>query len=159
MLQLPFNALKNNYSSKQTVKQAELFKEIGWDDLLGKTAFENTCAIRFSLAMIKSGITIPNARTAIKSGLHAGKRIEPGQGKLSLILASTSMLGAPEKFRNGEYEKGIASRSGIVSFFHLIPGIYEQGHIDIVSAPDGGAKRCGSECYWTSKEVWFWALK
>lgn len=159
MLGLSFSVLQNNFSPKQLVKPPDLFKEIGWDDLIGNSSYENTCAIRLSLALIKSGVTIPDARMAIKTGPHKGKRIEPGQGKLSLILERKSMLGAPEKFKTEEHEKAIGNRSGIVSFFHLFPGIYENGHIDIISSANGGPKKCGSDCYWASKEVWFWPLK
>ena len=48
--------------------------------------------------------------------------------------------------------------SGIVSFWELMPGIYDHGHIDIVSAPTGGIRAYGSDCYWTSTEIWFWQL-
>lgn len=77
---------------------------------------------------------------------------------LTLILSKTSMFGQPEKFKSGEHEKGIGNRSGIVSFFHLMPGVYENGHIDLVMPQAGGAKKCASDCWWSSKEVWFWAL-
>lgn len=159
MLQLLFSVLKKNYPPKQLVKTPELFKEIGWDDLIDNPTYENTCAIRLSLALIKSGVRLPEARMSINAGPYKNRRIEPGQGKLSLILARKAMLGTPEKFKAGTHEKGIGNRSGIVSFFSLIPGVYEQGHIDIVSFSDGGARKCGSECYWASKEVWFWPLR
>lgn len=154
----PFNVLWKNYSSNKIVKLPELFKEIGWDDLITNEAYANTCAIRVSLALIKSGVTIPEGRMPIKAGIHRGKRIEPGQSKLSNILSKKSMLGRPEKFKAGEHEAGIGNRSGIVSFFHLMPGVYENGHIDLVAPQAGGAKKCASDCWWSSKEVWFWAL-
>lgn len=73
--------------------------------------------------------------------------IEPGQARLSMILSRPTMLGAPEKLSGGP-----AIGEG---------GIYEGGHIDIVSPLFGraGALACGTDCYWTSKEVWFWPLK
>jgi hypothetical protein len=49
-----------------------LFQQIGWDDLIKNPAYGNTCAIRVSLALIRSGVTIPGGRLPIK-------RIEPGQ--------------------------------------------------------------------------------
>lgn len=78
------------------------------------------------------------------------------------ILARPSMLGQPERFDSGQaLADGIGTRSGIVSFFHLIPGVYEGRHIDIVSPLLGGAGAlaCGSDCYWTSKQAWFWHLQ
>jgi len=155
----PFDVLWTNYSSNKIIKQPELFREIGWDDLIDNDVYANTCAIRVSLALIKSGVTIPDARMRIKAGTHRGKRIEPGQSKLSHILAKRSMLGQPEKFKTGEYESGIGTRSGIVSFFHLVPGVYENGHIDLVIPQAGGAKKCASQCWWSSREVWFWPVR
>lgn len=154
----PFNVLWNNYSSNKSVLKPELFKEIGWNDLINNDVYANTCAIRVSLALIKSGVTIPEGRMPIRAGTHRGKKIEPGQAKLSNILAMKSMLGKPEKFKSGEYEDGIGNRTGIVSFFHLVPGVYENGHIDLVAPQAGGSKRCASDCWWSSKEVWFWPI-
>jgi len=159
MLSLQFRELMKNYPRKREVDHDALLRLIGWDDLVKNPAYENTCATRVSLALIRSGITIPDARMAIKAGPHKGKRIEPGQDKLSHILARPTMLGAPEKFGIHQAEAGIGMRSGIVSFFHLIPGLYEHGHIDIISPDLGGVRECGTGCYWTSGEIWLWPLK
>ena len=153
-----FAALSMNYSSNRHVSQEALYKEIGWDDLIGKSAYINTCAIRVSLALIKSGVNV-RGRMAIKNGPHKGKLIEPGQAKLSNILAEATFLGAPEKFKTADADKNIGNRRGVVSFWQ-VPGYLNGngGHIDIVSPAMGGIRFCGSDCYWTSKEVWFWAL-
>jgi len=68
------------------------------------------------------------------------------------------MLGKPEKFSGPTLLAGIGSRGGIVSFFRLTPGLYEGGHIDIVSPMLGGMSACGTSCYWASVETWFWPL-
>lgn len=159
MLQLPFHVLMRNYPRKMDITHDALFKEIGWDDLIKNDAYANTCATRVSLGLIKSGITIPGARMAIKAGPFKGKRIEPGHVSLSHILAGPAMFGRPEKFTTEQSESGIGTRSGIISFFHLIPGVYEHGHIAIISPDLGGVRTCGTGCYWTSKQVWFWPLK
>jgi hypothetical protein len=96
---------------------------------------------------------------AIRAGTHKGKMIEPGQAKLSMILCRPSMFGKPEKYGAANMEQGIGDRTGVVSFFHLIPGIYDHGHIDVVSPMLGGVRACGTDCYWTSKEAWFWPLQ
>lgn len=158
MWQLSYPALKSNFYSTKDVKAAELFRELGWDDLIGNPAYENTCAIRMSLALIKCGMYIPG-RLRIKKGPYKGTLIEMGQRNLSLLLAEKSRLGPPEKLKGIESERAIGNRSGIVSFWQLIPGVYDHGHIDIVSDPSGRLRACGSDCYWTSKEVWFWSLK
>lgn len=159
MIALPFGVLMQNYPRKRDVPRDALYRLIGWDDLIDDLAYENTCATRVSLALIRSGIAIPDARMAIKAGPHKGKRIEPGQAKLSAILSRPTMFGKPEKFEQTNSESAIGSRSGIASFFRLIPGTYEGGHIDIISPMTAGALACGSDCYWTSKEVWFWPMK
>lgn len=158
MWKLSFPILESNFASNKDVKQQELFKEIGWDDLIGNPDYENTCATRMSLALIKCGMYIPG-RMAIKKGPYKGQLIEMGQRNLSLLLAQKSRLGTPEKFSGSAAPEAIGKRSGITSFWHLIPGLYEHGHIDIVSDPTGRVKACGSDCYWTSKEVWFWPIK
>lgn len=159
MLSLSFNVLMNNYPRKRDVDHDALLREIGWDDLIKKDAYANTCATRVSLGLIKSGITIPGGRMPIKVGPFKGKRIEPGQVALSHILAGPAMFGPPEKFAIKQAEGGVGMRSGIISFFHLIPGIYEHGHIDIISPHLGSVRECGTDCYWTSKEIWFWPLR
>jgi hypothetical protein len=69
------------------------------------------------------------------------------------------MFGKPEKFTTDLSLKSIDNRTGIVSFFVLYPGLFNGGHIDIISPEFGGKDTCGSGCHWRSKEVWFWPLK
>jgi hypothetical protein len=159
MRTIPAAVMLKAYPRRRDVSHDELFHLLGWDDLIKNPAYENTCAIRVSLALIRCGIHIPEGRIPIRAeGIHKGKLIEPGQAKLSAILSRQSMLGNPEKYGNEDMERRIGNRTGIVSFFQLIPGIYMHGHIDVVSPMYGGVHACGTECYWTSKEVWFWPL-
>ena len=153
-----FIKLRENYSSVAAVDQGALFREIGWEDLIGKDSFANTCAIRVSLALIKAGVQL-KGRMAIRKGPFKGALIEPGQARLSHMLASPSMLGAPEKFARDDAMEGIGQRQGVVAFFR-IPGYLggAGGHIDIL-LPAAGVQVCGSECYWTCAEVWFWELR
>lgn len=153
-----FSTIKANFYPSQHVNQAKLFEEIGWGDLAGKSAYTNTCAIRMSLALIKSGMTIPG-RLRINSGRHKGALIEPGQAKLSSILTRSVYFGEPEKFTRMDAQDGIGVRSGIVSFFDIHPQVETaQGHIDLVSQ-SAGRSLCGTSCFWLAKEVWFWPLK
>ena len=153
-----FTNLRSNFSSARLVKQSELFAELGWTDLTDNPAYENTCAIRMSLALIKCGITIPG-RMRIKAGAYKGKLIEPGQAKLARILSRPSLLGKPEKFTMAQAEAGIGNRQGIVSFFDVNPMVQtRQGHIDIVHSAVG-VRTCATSCFWLSKELWFWQLK
>ena len=66
-----FSNVKSNFSSARLVKQSELFAELGWHDLAENPAYENTCAIRMSLALIKCGINIPG-RMRVKAGTYKG---------------------------------------------------------------------------------------
>ncbi|RFP12299.1 hypothetical protein D0T25_30400 [Duganella sp. BJB488] len=153
-----FHALERNYPPHDTIDKAQLFQEIGWDDLIKNAAYENTCAIRMSLALIKTGVRIPG-RIAIKKGPHKGQRIEPGQGSLSKLLAMKSLFGAPEKFDRKSVGAGIGSRSGVISFFQIPSYLNGHGgHIDIITPGAGGYLACGSGCYFNSKEYWFWEL-
>jgi hypothetical protein len=154
-----FHALELNYPPHDRIDKAQLFQEIGWDDLIKNIAYENTCAIRMSLALIKTGVHIPG-RIAIKKGPFKGRRIEPGQVSLSKMLAMRSLFGVPEKFDKKSVGAGIGKRRGVISFFQ-IPGYLggRGGHIDIISPGMGGYMACGSGCYFNSKEYWFWELK
>ncbi|WP_083438748.1 T6SS effector amidase Tae4 family protein [Caldimonas brevitalea] len=126
--------------------------------MIGNAAYTNTCAIRVSLALIKCGVNV-RGRIAIKRGDHKGNRIEPGQAKLARLLAETAYLGTPEKFKKADAEAGIGTRKGVISFWS-IPGYLNGtgGHIDIISPALGNVQTCGSGCFWTSSDVWFWPL-
>lgn len=154
----PFILLARHYPSNRNVPQEDLFREIGWDDLIGHPSYVNTCAIRVSLALIKAGTNV-RGRMAIKKGSFKGKTIEPGQAKLSFMLSETAYLGKPEKFKASEAEDAIGERKGVVAFWK-IPGYLngQGGHIDIVAPASGGLRACGSGCYWDSSEVWSWDL-
>jgi hypothetical protein len=146
-----------NYASKTVVKQAELFREIGWDDLIDHAAYENTCAIRMSLALIKCDVKVPG-RMAINKGKYKGRLIEPGQARLAQSLTGPSLLGVPEKYRAKDAESKIGKKSGVIAFWS-IPGYLSGagGHIDLVSGT-GVAIACSSGCYFNAAEVWFWPL-
>ena len=153
-----FATLREHFPRRELIDTAALYAELGWDDLVHKEAFRNTCATRVSLALVKSGMAVPGRMTILK-GPFKGSRIEPGHEKLSLLLQRRSMLGAPEKFRMGLAEKAIGVRSGIVSFWQLYPDVGRAiGHIDLVYPGVEGALACGNQCYWDAREVWFWPL-
>jgi hypothetical protein len=154
----PFLELKTNFPGESAVSKTELFQEIGWDDLMSKEEYQNTCAIRMSVALIKSGIDIPG-RMAINKGPWKGRWIEPGQARLAHMLASPPLFGDPEKFSRNTVEDGIGQRHGLIVFWN-IPGYLNGhgGHIDIISSSSGKIKQCGSGCYFDSSEFWFWEL-
>lgn len=151
-----FAKIKKTYQDKHACPRDVLYKELGWDDLVSNPAYENTCAVRISLAFIKLGVTMPG-RIVIKKGPHKGKMIEPGQAKLSHILARPTFLGMPEKCKMADVQKVIANRHGIISFFK-IPEYRNGGHIDLIAPDRGGVYACASDCYWSAAEVWLWPL-
>ena len=76
------------------------FKEIGhdYDKLLQKNSvYVNTCAVRMSLALMKSDIPF-SGRLKIKDGPHKGKMIEPGAKLLADQLTRPVLFGKPDVF-------------------------------------------------------------
>ena len=89
-----------NKSSPSYVSEEDVYKEIGYrlDDLMKQNpAYLNTCAVRMSLALIKSGVQF-NGRLKIKDGLHKAKMIEPGAKLLADQLARPAVFGKPDVF-------------------------------------------------------------
>ncbi len=157
MFKPPFATLERNFPRRELVSREALFQEIGWDDLIGNSNFQNTCAIRASLALIKSGVPVPG-RMRVKAGPFKGARIEPGQVKLSQLLKN--YWGKPEQFEGSAASlAGIGERCGIVSFFHVrLDKNDPLGHIDIVSMREGQGLRCANACFWGARTIWFWEL-
>jgi Type VI secretion system (T6SS), amidase effector protein 4 len=156
-----FSEVFAGYPKKDNYPGSEVLRLIGWDDLINNGNYTNTCAIRVSIALVSAHMSIPG-RMSIKKGSLKGSLIEPGQAKLSRMLARPHLLGAPEKFRTGNNstQAAIGVRSGVLSFWRLHPEWVSdsQGHIDIVS-PQNGYLQCASDCYFGAAEIWFWPLK
>lgn len=142
-------------------KREALFDRIGWGDLSANPAYHDTCAIRMSVALLGAKMPLPGARMAIKAGDLKGKRIEPGQAKLSGILKRE--WGKPEVYRDEAAARaGIGTRMGVVSFFRIrqlgVPT--SGGHIDLVFMAAGRKfQDCARSCFFDAAEVWFWQLK
>lgn len=150
-----FSVLKSNYPRFE--QQDALFKGIGWDDLIKNSAFKDTCAIRISVALARSGISLAGGRMLAKAGTIKGMRIEPGQAKLSHLLKR--LWGTPEVYSDEVSAKGgIGQRSGVVSFFQLHAGFIDGGHIDLVWPAGNNVKECARSCYFGAKTIWFWPL-
>lgn len=153
-----FSAIRSHYPTRAATDTAALYKAIGWDALIGVTAYQNTCATRVSLALVRSGMRLPG-RLAILKGEYKGSMIEPGHARLSILLQRRNLLGLPEIHRSGQARQAIGRRSGIVSFWRIQSGDGpDEGHIDIVCPDPDGSPICGTQCYWQASEVWFWPL-
>ncbi len=156
-----FSVLAKNFYSRHKVKQAELFGEIGWEEYIPNINFHNTCAIRLSLALIKSGVHI-QGRLSIKSGPHKGKMIETGQALLSRTLSRKDVFGPPLKYKEGTARTALVGKQGVISFFRVNPALGDNGgHIDIFGPGLSTYEElgCGSDCHWIAGEIWFWPLK
>lgn len=157
-----YAALKNrHYSSNELsssyLDKISLYNEIGYDIdklIIQNPGYQNTCATRMSLALIKSGVAFAG-RLKIKKGPHTGQAVEPGAKLLADQLALPHVFGKPQVFNPSEAIAKINGKEGIV-FFWKIAG-YNGGHIDLIETSNVG-QVCNSACHFSSKEIWFWPL-
>lgn len=163
-MKVAYAILRKHFPDTGNVSLGELYRWIGYPENAANPNFQNTCAIRLSLALLGAGYPNPGA-WPIKDGKYKGRAIETKQRKLSNWLVRH--LGQPEKFSSGkEAEDRVGTRQGIISFFSIYGDLNPQGHISIVAKDRWGLyTRCGNEldgsmtgCYWSSREVWFWEL-
>lgn len=140
-------------------KREELYPLIGWTDLTDNPVFLDTCAIRMSMALLGAGVTLPGACMVANDGTLKGKRIEPGQARLSGILKR--IWGNPEVFMDARSaQANIGPRSGVVSFFRIHGAeLGGGGHIDLLWPAAGGYYQCARSCYFSAAEIWFWPLR
>lgn len=146
----------SNPRSDKYVSQGDLFREIGWDDYIGNPNYENTCAIRVSLALVRAGVKISPKSHNILKGPHEGKGVEVNMARLARLLARPGYFGAYETLTDGTLATAREARQGIIAF-HGIPGYVGGGHIDLIDNHET-ADRCASSCYFGSTEVWFWPM-
>ncbi|MFB8342200.1 T6SS effector amidase Tae4 family protein [Brucella cytisi] len=161
-MNVTFDELYRNYSSSDMsrssyVGQRDLFTQIGWEMYLGNPNYENTCALRVSLAFLGAGHKISLRSHNILKGPHSGKGDQVNMRKLADLLATPHYLGAYEPFTPETAQRGIGSRKGVVAF-NKIPGFSGGGHIDLVLGAIDAAQ-CASGCYYRSESIWFWPLR
>lgn len=160
-----FSSLWMNYPKSNSVRRKDLFGKIGWDNLVNDPNYENTCAIRVSIALQKSGVPVnSSAGMRALAGSLKGKFIEIRQEKLSEQLFK--LWGTPESISK---ESDVGDRNGVISFFE-IPGYTVGGglggHIDLIDGKStwlfgllNEESVCGSNCYWSASRIEFWELK
>jgi hypothetical protein len=157
-----YETMKTNHNSSSElspsyVDKKSLYNRIGYDiDNLTKQSpgYQNTCATRMSLALIKSGVTF-SGRLKIKDGPHKGRTFEPGAKLLADQLSQPHVLGKPQVLSPKEAMTKLRGKKGVV-FFWKIAG-YDGGHIDLIETSNS-VQVCNSACYFSSKEIWFWPL-
>ncbi|HEY5604714.1 MAG TPA: T6SS effector amidase Tae4 family protein [Gammaproteobacteria bacterium] len=153
---------KNYYSSNEFadnfVDGEALYSEIGYvqDALIKQNpAYVNTCATRVSLALLKTGVSF-NGRLSIKAGEFKGKKVEMGAKLLADQLMLPHVFGKPKIYKPSDFISSISGKKGVVLFWKITG--YGGGHIDLVDITNSVAI-CNSNCYFNSKEIWFWELK
>ena len=162
-MKVNYALLKSKHYSSDRVKSSyisgeNVYKEIGYnlDDLMKQNpAYENTCAIRMSLALMKSGIQF-SGRLKIKDGPHKGKMIEPGAKLLADQLARPALFGRPDVFSSKDAVTQLRGKKGVILFWKITG--YGGGHIDLIEMSTT-VQVCNSACYFSSKEIWFWPLR
>lgn len=92
------NTLKSHYPSPNFrsaayVPREYLYKEIGWDEYIGGLHYANTCAVRVSVALARSGVTISPGSHGILRGEHKNRGVEANMESLAGLLASPRRLG------------------------------------------------------------------
>jgi hypothetical protein len=135
-----------------------VYKELGYDiENLKKQdpGYENTCAVRMSAALLRSGVPI-TGRLRVKAGPLKGHHVEPGAKRLADQLSQEGFLGRPQILKTSEALKKLEGQQGVVFFWKMSD--YAGGHIDLVQVHNSSAV-CSSACYFNAKEIWFWPLK
>lgn len=161
---IPFSTLWSNYPDPKTEPRDALYRKLGWDDLVGDPNYENTCAIRMSLCLLRSGHNIPRGELKIWKGPLKGKRVKIRYDDLANHLKT--VWGAPEVISRPT-KSGLASKGdGVIAFFGLLGGY--PGHIDLFDVSKTNyeflfwrwsqtSSACGTSCYFGSREAWYWA--
>jgi hypothetical protein len=153
-----FSDMLHHYPHAGAWPRQKLFREIGWTDLANKKEYEDTCALRLSLALVGCNILIPHARFKLKNGALKNKWVEPGQAKLSATLEE--IWGMPEVFDSElAAQHGIGSRRGVVSFYSIYGVGSHQGHIDLIWPAGNSFFNCAMSCYMGSIKIKFWQLQ
>lgn len=105
-----FSILQAHHMGR-TATAAQVYEAIGHPaSMAAEPLWQNTCAIRVSVALIAAGMTIRPGRLRIKTGRFKGRMIEPGQRKLSDYLALE--IGQPERFKVGRPRCRVSVRRG-----------------------------------------------
>lgn len=156
-----YNLKRHHYSSDagsaSYVPAEKLYDEVGYDyEVLLKEnpGYQNTCAVRMSLALLKAGVPFMG-RLQVKAGDFKGKHFEPGAKLLADQLAKPAGLGRPSVLQRQAARQFLSGKKGVVLFWK-IDG-YGGGHIDLIEAMNN-PYLCNSNCFFESREVWFWSL-
>lgn len=163
---VPFSSLWANYPTPDKEPRDTLFRSLGWDDLINNKSYENTCAIRMSVCLQRSGFSLSRGDLNVLKGPLKGKKIIIRFDDLANYLKGK--WGKPKIILNPTEEVLKPYGNGVVVFFHINPGGYP-GHIDLFQVTRTKHQfllwtwqdiqgQCGSHCYDADK-CWFWPAK
>lgn len=163
-----------NYPKAGSVTREQLFREIGWDSLIGNANYDNTCAIRISVCLLRCGVMIRSSAgmKALKGPLK-DMPIEIGQPQMTEQLVE--MWGEPDvEVASSEAREAIGGMDGIASFDGITGYLNGRGgHIDVIDGTQTSSTRgylfwqqtvtsnayaCGTSCYFGSQKTRFWQL-
>jgi hypothetical protein len=83
MFKPPYALLRSKYPDRHSVTADELYAWIGHPDLAKAVGWENTCGLRMSLGLVRSGVRVSPGRLLVRAGECKGRMLEPGQANLS----------------------------------------------------------------------------
>ena len=108
-----FAEFKKNFPADKT---DVFFKEMGWDKLIGDKNYENTCAMRVSVCLVRLGMSFPTGEIKILKGKHKGKRVKIRWNELENVL--TKAWGKPTAVTPTTAE-GCKKYQGVIVFEKL----------------------------------------
>lgn len=154
--------LQEHFPTPKAVPASALFQLIGHPEKAKDPLWQNTCAIRVSLALVAAGMSIPAGllyikATAGKYRQYKGRSLEIKQEALAALLNRD--WGEAEKFGAALMKDRVAGRRGVIRFLQLWGPFDPQGHIDLVAPDQWNRLACQGSCYHHAVEVWFWPLE
>lgn len=114
------------------------------------SSYENTCAIRMSMALSKSDVMLKNAFFKASIANKTPKGYIRGAQDMAAILRN--VWGVPDQNWSGSIGKPIGN--GLICYMN-IPTYAGQGHIGLWK--NGVAY--DDDDYWSANPVWFWRLQ
>lgn len=170
-----FGTLWTNYpNTTEYTSRDTLYPYLGWGKdaaMMTSKDWENTCAIRLSVCLIRCGMAFAEAPIGALVGHGCadkrlrGKAVVIGFDRLAKMLKKR--WGDPKVLPNVT-EQDLNNQKGVVAFYGLPSGY--RGHIDIIrdtampwtfqgSSGDSTSYEFGSGSYFGSREAWFWPSK
>lgn len=152
-----YTLLRQHYPAPKDTPPQRLWESIGHAEKATDPHWNNTCAIRLSLALLGVGMIIEPGFLEVKKGRFAQRRLAITVVALSDYL--NRHWGEPEKFNGALAWEKIHDRKGVIRFIQLWGPFDPQGHIDLIGPSEKNrVAECAGSCFFHAVEVWFWEL-